>query len=967
MEEQKINTKSLIEEMNSPFSEIENFSVESLVDEITFLLDGGDSIENVILKLSESAYQLDEISGALGELGYKPEDVTALFQNVESMVQEQQAQQQPNPQAQPMTQEQAMMINDAQGPQQPMMSFGGMFAAGTNFALAAKDFGNERKGHRGQHKDGTLGRKRHAWKVDFKDKKVNPKDYYVTDQGELKKFKNDTVFPDVTEIEKSPFDDEEIPFTPQDLSFIPQEQRDAWMNKAEMSKYIATPENPKVGQTYFEEWLDKNKPKPKMLNNQKSYFDKMGEYGPIKKPSMMANPDYKYQEGGENDECLTGNCIDPEESWANEYDKRKRTLDEKLLASRTMDDISSNSRLLNAWENLSRYYKEPYTPQNAYDDSLTLHNSNVNKGWYNRPSTFNTPEVQAAYTRLNNYNNMHPYQIYTYNENNEPSGHGFKKPTNIPSVPNYDTDLSAYLKREGKPRSYSDRKKLAVEYGIEDYKGTSKQNIELLNLIKNNETAPVENSTISKQTIIPEQVVIPETPIQTQEVIPEQTNRADQVQYKQVLTGYKQVFDPETGKYKRTPQYKDQGYRARGTNIGNNTTTQKKYGGYLPKAQEGNGEKNPISFYDYAIKEYNYFIDNPGMWNEDPDMMNPDGSFKFCLDCINKNYDNPDHLKGIIRLMQEGITKGPHNTEWANELDDFNAGLKKYNITLPTLSQKKYGGYLPKAQFGYFPNMANLTDYINSNGVSDIPTTPFSNIEEDSFMGGNMFNPNASTNNLNKSMSNPVGGSGHYYLGSTGPGSGMGGINMDDMEMQDIASMYESDMQNQNNYSGSTDYMNGEDPGAWDQDPTVKRTKRFKTGMSNAENWLKNSKLARKFGSASNLLVAGANVANEYSDMKNQQKAEERQRLSEMGDNRRIYYGDAINYAQSAQTGLYGEKTRGIFEVAKYGSEIYTDGGSTKNWFEANGMLTNNESAELDVDTNTLAALIAAGADIEIL
>ena len=90
----------------------------------------------------------------------------------------------------------------------------------------------------------------------------------------------------------------------------------------------------------------------------------------------------------------------------------------------------------------------------------------------------------------------------------------------------------------------------------------------------------VDPSKVEKE-IAPEQVVIPEAPIQTQEV---QQNRKDQVQYRKVLTGYK--INPRTGK--REPVYEEQGYRARGSKIGENTTTQNnfKYGG-IPKAQFG--------------------------------------------------------------------------------------------------------------------------------------------------------------------------------------------------------------------------------------------------------------------------------------------------------------------------------------------------------------------------------------------
>ena len=134
------------------------------------------------------------------------------------------------------------------------------------------------------------------------------------------------------------------------------------------------------------------------------------------------------------------------------------------------------------------------------------------------------------------------------------------------------------------------------------------------------------------------------------------------------------------------------------------------FGGRILRAQDGGGitvsqaevQEEPLSFYDYARGEYDYFINNPDMWNQDPDMMNEDGSFKFCLDCLNKDYDNPDHLLGIKQLMQEGLTKGPHNTEWANEYDQFYQGLEKHGIEPPMLEQQKqhqYGG-TPMAAYG---------------------------------------------------------------------------------------------------------------------------------------------------------------------------------------------------------------------------------------------------------------------------
>ena len=134
------------------------------------------------------------------------------------------------------------------------------------------------------------------------------------------------------------------------------------------------------------------------------------------------------------------------------------------------------------------------------------------------------------------------------------------------------------------------------------------------------------------------------------------------------------------------------------------------FGGRILRAQDGGGitvtqaevEQEPLSFYEFAKGERDYFINNPDMWNQDPDMMNEDGSFKFCLDCLNKDYDNPDHLLGIKQLMEEGLTEGPHNTEWANEYDQFYQGLEKYGIEPPMLQQQKqrqYGG-TPMAAYG---------------------------------------------------------------------------------------------------------------------------------------------------------------------------------------------------------------------------------------------------------------------------
>lgn len=102
-------------------------------------------------------------------------------------------------------------------------------------------------------------------------------------------------------------------------------------------------------------------------------------------------------------------------------------------------------------------------------------------------------------------------------------------------------------------------------------------------------------------------------------------------------------------------------------------------------------EQAPQSFYDYALGEREFLLSNPDMWNEDPEMMYEDGTFKFCLDCLNKDYNNPDHLKGIVRLINEGLSEPPHY-----DLDIFNEKLIEYNIEAPKVmveNIKRRGGW----------------------------------------------------------------------------------------------------------------------------------------------------------------------------------------------------------------------------------------------------------------------------------
>jgi hypothetical protein len=94
----------------------------------------------------------------------------------------------------------------------------------------------------------------------------------------------------------------------------------------------------------------------------------------------------------------------------------------------------------------------------------------------------------------------------------------------------------------------------------------------------------------------------------------------------------------------------------------------------------------PGEFYNYALKEKQYFLDNPETWKEDPEMQNADGSFNLCLDCLNVDYNDPKTVEDVVRLINEGHSQLPHHSA-----DVFTASLQKFGIA-PPLSKQKYGG-----------------------------------------------------------------------------------------------------------------------------------------------------------------------------------------------------------------------------------------------------------------------------------
>ena len=139
-------------------------------------------------------------------------------------------------------------------------------------------------------------------------------------------------------------------------------------------------------------------------------------------------------------------------------------------------------------------------------------------------------------------------------------------------------------------------------------------------------------------------------------------------------------------------------------------------------------EQAPQSFYEYALGERDFLLSNPDMWNEDPEMMYEDGTFKFCLDCLNKDFDNPDHLKGIVRLIDEGLTEPPHY-----DLDLFNEKLIQYNIEPPKSTVeniKRHGGFMQNGgtQYNLIDNEGNMIPPNPNYQPPGVPSYPdFSN------------------------------------------------------------------------------------------------------------------------------------------------------------------------------------------------------------------------------------------------
>ena len=761
MKANEINNSSLNGQGSFSKGNIDS-AIEPVVEHIESLLNEGVSLQEAVYNLAQETYEIEQISVALEHLGYKPDAIANLFQEIEMAVNEQSSEQQPQHQmpdgsmmpgeqhqqqgVTPIEDSAAQLLNEMQGSQQPSMQLGGMAASAADFGFALKDFIGETKGTKNQHKDGTQGRKRHRWEVDFKGADVNPKDYHVTSKGELVKNKIDpAVSPfkiDTTDLEGAveyfdDIDDKRKPFV-EDFEY------------EDISKRPASNKIP----GNFDEWMAAaNAPKGPT---------EMGEYGPVKKQSMLdtrGDYDNNFQEGGQiytikSGDVLSKLAVDNGFSMQDIVDLNPGLKPDKIQIGQKLNLPSGKAAPLKT----RHKFEGPYMPPGLSDQVLF----NRKKGQFMRDLMI---QENAAKKGWDEETQLWKPEKAPEDGGGMDIGYGHK------ILPN--EDFSKGL--------------------------TNDQVMELL----------------SKDT---------------------------------------------DGKINSAKRYF------------NSSKLSATWDELAPEEQ-------------ILLTDYQYNV----------------GLSKF-----------PKFMTALADKDKEGMLEQYKRFSDKKPLGERNKWTKKY---IEDNIDYKYGGDLPIAQFG-IPKINPI--------VTPIPTQPFSSIQPTNLIPGQRFN----TAGVSTPVSTPI----------------------------------------------NTDWGTDEDAGAWDQganglsqDPTVTRKRTIGTGLSNAGNWLENSKAARTFGSAANVIRAGAGVVNSYFDSRKLAKAEEEQRLSMMADNSPIYTDKEINYAQSAQTGLFGEDTRLAYEVAKYGSEIYRDGGDIASWFEQNNIPRAQEGGELEVDNDMLAALIAAGADIEML
>ncbi len=290
-------------------------------------------------------------------------------------------------------------------------------------------------------------------------------------------------------------------------------------------------------------------------------------------------------------------------------------------------------------------------------------------------------------------------------------------------------------------------------------------------------------------------------------------------------------------------------------------------------------------------------------------------------------------------------------------------------------SEFKYGGSLPKAQTGIpgsgmggvyadqldFENLINnmQTDY-----AADTQAVADSQLQKE--------NPALGATPLQNQQA----------ITGSGPGSGMGSMFLDQQALQ-------KELEGINQTDETTDNLvTNEPPG-----PTVKRKRSLGTAYAKGKNFIKNDPTVKAFGDVSEGLVMGANLANEF--FLEKKEREYNDELRQVGADQ-LYSAvqDPLNKRGTFDANLGLAEPDNLVDYyaqAMYGKEIYKKGGEFEphmmfdpvsgkgykanveadhNRFAKMGFIHQDEmqqGGEIEIDNDTLAALIAAGADIEIL
>ena len=352
----------------------------------------------------------------------------------------------------------------------------------------------------------------------------------------------------------------------------------------------------------------------------------------------------------------------------------------------------------------------------------------------------------------------------------------------------------------------------------------------------------------------------------------------------------------------------------------------------------------------------------------------------------NENFTEPKQ-RSIVQLPREEV-KPPMAADsyedWAkkNQVKLQLKGLTtqaQQRAAYEAESEFKYGGALPKAQ--------KLGEFNSSSGMGGVYADQ---LDFENLMNNMQTDYTADTEAVADSQlqkENPALGAtplqNQQAITGSGPGSGMGGMFLDQQALQK-----ELEGINQTDETADAPVTN-RPPG-----PTVKRKRSVGNALNQAETFIKENPAMRAFGDVSDFAVKGANLANEMFQQKEFNDYRNKLRNSTTADKLYSAVENPLNKRGTFDANLGLAEPDNLVDYyaqAMYGKELYKSGGQFEphmmfdpvsgkgykanveadhNRFVKMGFIHQDEmqqGGEIEIDNDTLAALIAAGADIEIL